>query len=129
MSQSQVPVIPVEYVLPANSGCMAARVVNNRGTLITQASLTSIITTIKDVATGATVATVTHAKTDVVFDTLQTGDPWNTAKDALGFNLLLDWNEEQSPSDGATYEYDTEFTPAAGKRFRIVYRRTASERA
>lgn len=111
------------------------RVQGNGGTNITQAAVSSIAYTVTrygslddaiDCVDGTAVVTSTALTVSaVVFDTLQTAAPWDSAADSTGYNFRYNSVATDRPavSGGGTYwhRYDIVFTPASGAVFAVVW--------
>lgn len=117
--------VGVSDVLPGQGVKLMARVANVSAALITQASITSIAFTISAITTvnGAEVVTEietgTLAKTDVVFDALQTGGGWDV--DATGFNLAWIPTSGQLATAGQRRRYSVVITPSSGPTIPVLW--------
>lgn len=112
---------PLRGVAYKDSGViLMARVVGYEGQPINQASIASITLTVVDEKTGEAQDPITLDVSDVVFDTLQTGAPWD--KDADGYNFRYDSLAAQRPEGGRTYRFAFQFAPVSGEPFWVVFR-------
>lgn len=120
-----------------NSGVtLMARILGNAGTPITQASLSAITYTVRDITGQTTIAQDTALTiSSVVYDSLQQSDPrWDLddssnpgADNAWGYNFLAvipaaDFasytvNADTSEVTPHRYQVDVEFTPTSGQKF------------
>lgn len=96
-----------------------ARVKNGAGTLITQASLTSITYYAYDTGTATQTGTGTLTISSVVFDTLQTGSNWTV--DGTGYNFLATIPGTCFPDGGKVYRVEIVFNPVSGSDFTLSY--------
>lgn len=108
------------------------RVYGNAGTAITQASISSIAYGVYEHASKADAETATDGDlvagaatsltvSSVVFDTLQTSAPWDSAADASGYNFKYDSPAADRPTGGKWYRHEIVFTSASGAKFAIVW--------
>lgn len=107
------------------------RVQNVAGANITQATITSIAYRVFEYASeqeakldtnGSEVGeSATLTKTDVVFDALQTGAPWDSAKDAVGYNFRFTLPSARRPTGNKWHRVEVTFTPSSGEAFAIVW--------
>lgn len=105
------------------------RVTSVSGAAITQATITSIAYVVHEYASqqeaerdinGSAVGTAgTLTKTDVVFDTLQTGAPWTY--DTTGYNFRFTLPGTRRPTGGKWHRVEVTFTPSSGEAFPIVW--------
>lgn len=117
----------------AFAGCgvtLMDRIQGNGGANITQASITSISYEVQSYASaddaeeassGTAVTSGTLAKTSVVFDTLQTAAPWDSAADSTGYNFRYDSPAADRPSGHRWHRYDIIFSPSSGAPFAAVW--------
>lgn len=124
---SQTPKIPLDYCEPDQPWVWRARVANENDTDITQASVSSIAYTVTDMADASVVDSGSFVVSTSIFDTLQTGQGWNTAKYPDGWNARFHWTVAQSPGDGETYKYQVTITPSSGEVIPFVRFRRASD--
>lgn len=106
---------------------LMARILGNAGTPITQATLSGITYTIRDLTAQTTVASAQALTvSSVVYDSLQQEDPrWDL--DAAGYNFLAvipaswftdyDVDEDTGVVTSHRYQVDVEFTPVSGQPF------------
>ena len=82
--------INAQYLVNANGAwTYMARITGVAGANITQASLTGTISrSLTSPAPGRAVTTTALVIASTVYDTLQTGSPWDTSIDATGYNFL-----------------------------------------
>ena len=100
-----------------------ARIENPSGSLITQATLSTITYQVYDATTerssGATALTISS----VVFDTLQgtslSDSRW--AIDSTGYNFRAELPASVFPSDGKDYRVEFKFTPTSGAAFYLLF--------
>ncbi len=116
-----------------DTGCsLMDRVYGNAGTAITQATISIIaykvyehsskedaIAAVDGTLVAGTASSLTVAS--VVFDTLQTGAPWDTTADALGYNFRYDSPAVDRPTGGKWYRHEIVFTPTSGAAFAVVW--------
>lgn len=112
---------PIRGTAYQDSGViLMARVLGYDNAAINQASIASITLTVVDEKTGEAQDPITLDVSDVVFDTLQTGAPWD--KDADGYNFRYDSLAAQRPEGGRTYRFAFQFAPVIGEPFWVVFR-------
>lgn len=116
-------------VVSASGVTMMARIRGQGGSYITQASLSSITYSIRDLSTATTTGTGSLTVSSVVFDNLQLDNRWT--KDAIGYNFRTTFasgsfdNFDVGDSDDAIayqitrhrYQVDIRFVPASGQGF------------
>lgn len=115
------PTDVLDITIWEDSGCsVLARIKNNTGDYITQASLTSISAKVYD-SDGALVATLTPSISSSVFDTLQTSsDDSRWTKDSTGFNFRYTLAASNFASGDTTYRVEFIFTPTSGDVFYLI---------
>jgi hypothetical protein len=99
---------------------LMARIVNDAGTLLTQATTTSITCKSYDTSdpTGTPV-TPTVVVASVIFDTLQTPDIWT--EDSTGYNFKHVLPATAIPNGDRTYQVEYKITPTSGEAFYLVF--------
>lgn len=99
---------------------LMARVTGLEGANIAQSDVSSITATVTDLSDNTPVAQVTLTKTDVVFNTLQTGGPWT--KDATGYNFRYDLPYTYIPDGDRTSCIDIGCVMADSTRLAFEFR-------
>uniref|UniRef100_A0A6M3LB96 Uncharacterized protein n=1 Tax=viral metagenome TaxID=1070528 RepID=A0A6M3LB96_9ZZZZ len=110
---------PVTMTIFEDNGaiCMA-RIYGAAGTAVTQAAITGISYKVFDLdsATPYTaVSTGSLTVANVIFDTLQTGGPWD--KDTTGYNFKDTRPATNFTTGGHTYRIEYLVDPASGENF------------
>lgn len=119
----------------AYAGCQVAlmdRVKNLEGALITQASVSSLsyrvdryssLQDAEECENGTETAddTALTPKSSYIFDTLQTAAPWDSTKDASGYNVRVDLPGASRPTGNCWHRYELTITPSTGEAFKIVW--------
>jgi hypothetical protein len=114
--------------LIGGSATLMRRVTDYAGTRLTRAAVASVEYTIYSLTSGERVPVTGHTAVDVpvaeiIYDTLQTGDPW--AADSIGYNFrhTLAIADSQAFAVAGTYLVEFTLTPVTGQpvivRFRI----------
>lgn len=125
-------------VVPGNAGlALMGRLVNYTGTLVTQASISSIAYSVYDLDADASLATGTFTVASVVYDTLQQSDaawtkdsaskPGTDGRWGYNFKAILPATDIPIASSGDRVQVDVAFTPASGQKFRLVYQFDTTE--
>jgi len=107
------------------------RVKSIAGAYVTQASLSTITYRVDEYAsqedaettTGGTVITAATSLTisAVIFDTLQTAAPWDSAADSTGYNFRLDLAGTHRPNGGKWHRVEIVITPSSGGAYPLVW--------
>jgi hypothetical protein len=92
-----------------------SRVKNVDGDNVTQASISSITCKIYNRLTGELVGTESLTVSSVVFNTLQTDDPWD--EDSTGYNFRYTVSGSYFPDNDVTYRVEVTATPTSGSTF------------
>lgn len=114
----------------ARSGtALLARVTNASAANVTQSSLSAISYQVRDIeaATSGSVHSLTIS--DVISDTLQTGNGWDQDTTGYNFRVVLPatsfvWTPEidaQKNPIPRRFQVDVKFTPATGEPFIVVF--------
>jgi hypothetical protein len=98
-----------------DSSCEYMARVQQGGTDITQAGITSISYKVFDTEDGSETATGTLTVSNVVYDSLQTDDRWSL--DSNGYNFLHEPPASAFPEGGHTYQVEYLVTPASGQQW------------
>jgi len=96
-----------------------ARIVGNDGSVVTQASLTSIAYLVYDKSSAANVITGSVTIATSVFDTLQDDDRWPDTE-PTGYNFRHALPATAFPTGGHEYQVEYKVTPDSGEVFYIV---------
>lgn len=111
------------------SAVLLARVRSHTGQYVTQASLSQIRREIWEIVDGSpsnVSGPTAQTIADVIFDTLQTGDPRWTF-DAIGYNFLATIGKDDLPNKGE-FKIEYECLPVtAGERFWVKFSADAQE--
>ncbi len=104
-----------------------ARVRGMDGALITQSVVSSITCSVTDGTSGTQVAVITPSVdvSTAVYDTIQTGSPWDTEEDATGFNFKYIMPATAYPTAGHLYTVLFTFTATDGSVFGMSGKITA----
>jgi hypothetical protein len=108
---------------------LMARVVDQNAANIAVSSITSIAYRVRDIDGASSGNTTTLTVADVVYDTLQTGNGWDTDTTGYNFRAVIPasqfaWMPEV---DGGgvpkprRYQIDVKFTPQIGEPFVVVF--------
>jgi hypothetical protein len=114
------PTIIKGVVIEDGGATLLARIVGNAGTVITQATITSI--TYQEFKKGTTIDIAVNSPltvSSVVFDALQTDAIWTI--DSTGYNFSYAAAATEFPDGRETYEWEFKFTPSTGQVFYILY--------
>lgn len=115
-----MPAVPVIHQLRAmeDSGCsIMARVRLPSAAYITQAATTSVSRTVKPLHKPGAASSSSLTVSNVVFDTLQTGNFWT--KDTTGYNFRDDISASVFVDKNGKYAVTYLFTPASGAAFKV----------
>ena len=108
---------------------LMARIRGNNGTLLTQASVSSIVWTCTNLATAIVSASGTLVVSQSVYNDLQQADPRWTRDSAdapgpdgyFGYNFAFGLPAAALPQGGVRFQVDTVFTPTVGEQFRVSW--------
>lgn len=134
-------VIPAGSIPTGTGVTLLARLRGAAGALVTQASLSSIAWTALELTAGTELGTGTWTVSEVVYDSLQQGDPRWSADDASnpgedgehGFNFAatvaaslfasrtLAAESPLSPLVPKRFQVEVVFTPTSGQPFTVVW--------
>lgn len=118
------PTKPVTGYCVEDSGCyLMARVTGNSGSVITQASISTISYGVWDMSTSPPTVVVAAGTSlvvsAVVFDTLQTDARWT--RDSTGYCFAVAMPAASFPDGGRTYRVEVKMTPASGAVFHVIF--------
>lgn len=104
-----------------------ARLRSSSGSLLTQATTSSITCIVHDMTLDGqtTIITPTITVASVIYDTLQTGTQWT--KDSTGYNFKYDIAATAFPSAGHIYVTQFKVTPSSGAVFFFQYMNSSLE--
>ena len=97
-----------------------SRIRNRNAEVVTRAMVSSIALKVFDTCDASTpISTTAPSKTDVVFDTLQTGGGWTV--DATGYNFRYETTAAQLPHGNRLYRFEFIFTMTDGSTLAVVF--------
>lgn len=121
------PVLQTSIGFEGASVQIMARIYGNAGTVITQATISSVLVRVYDMADSAATYTLTASPTvaSTVYDTLQTDARWT--EDSTGYNFLYAIAGTAFPDPRTTYQIQITLTPTSGNEIRVAHQHTTLE--
>jgi hypothetical protein len=105
-------------VTQSNPTSFLARVQDQSGNLITQASATAITVTVWNVETSTQTDTFSPSVSSTIYNTLQTDGRWTT--DSIGYNLAINLDSSAFNAGNCRFQVQVAITPQSGSVYRLI---------